>query len=37
MGVEGVGVYVWRQFNPLLEQAAARMTEVGINPQEFFA
>lgn len=36
LGCEAVGIYAWRQLNPLLEKAADRMKQEGINPQEFF-
>jgi hypothetical protein len=37
LDLEGVGTFAWRQLNPLLEQAASRMSEAGIDPYEFFA
>lgn len=36
LDVESLGVYAWRQLNPLLEEAAAKMSDEGINPKELF-
>lgn len=36
LGIESMGIYTWRQLNPLLEKAADRMKDQGINPKEFF-
>ena len=36
LGIEEVGVYAFRLLNPLLEKAAEKMEEEGINPKEFF-
>lgn len=36
LGLESVGIYAWRQLNPLLEKAAGRMKDEGINAKEFF-
>lgn len=37
LGFEEVGICAWRQLNPLLEQASAKMVDEGINPKEFFS
>ena len=34
-GLIPIGMAVWDKLNPLLEQAAGAMQQVGINPQEF--
>lgn len=36
LGIELVGVYAWRQLNPLLEKAAEKMKDEGIALEEFF-
>lgn len=37
LGTNALGIPQWDRLNPLLEQAANKMQEVGINPQEFFS
>ncbi len=36
LGIESMGIYAWRRLNPLLEKAAGKMKDEGINPKEFF-
>lgn len=36
LGIEEVGVYSWRKLSTLLEKAARRMEEVGIDPNQFY-
>ncbi len=33
---EAIGIYAWRELNPLLERAAEQMGLEGIDPKEFF-
>lgn len=36
LGTEALGIPAWNRLNPLLEQAAIAMQDVGINPQGFY-
>lgn len=36
LGIEEMGMYAWRQLNPLLEHAAEKMREYGIPPEEYY-
>lgn len=36
LGLDAIGIRVWRKFNPLLKDAASKMQDCGIPPEKFF-
>lgn len=35
-GIEAIGIWAWDRINPLLEKAADKMREYGINPEDYY-
>ena len=36
LGIDAIGIPIWRELNALLEQAAEAMRKFGIEPEQFY-